>query len=1664
MPRASTQVSGGFGASLSSAPFGAPATAATPFGQAMPGASGGLFGSPSTATAAAPSFGGFGASASAAGAATPFGQAMGSTQSPGGMGAGAAAPPGTRGVPYCPTLQQDGAGSSTSGAPAPNVAFNVITAMPAYAGKSVEELRWEDYQQGVRGGSGNVNNIAQLASSQPGGGGASPGGSTFGSAFGQASSSGGFGAPSGGMTPFGQQQQQPGSSLFGQTQPGSSPFGAAPAGGAFGAKPAFGSSTQGSAPFGGAANPFGAPQQSAPAPFGQASGSTPFGQASSSNAFGNPFGAKPQGTPFGAPQQSPAPGVAFGTTQQSSTPFGSAQPAGGLFGATQPQQQQQQQPFGGGAFGATQQPQAGGNVFGQMPGTQPAGSSLFGQAPNTGAGANPFGGGAAQPGGGLFGSTAPAGGGLFGSTLTPGSTQPGTMPAFGATNTTSPGGLGTNQVGGSLFGGGPFGAAPAGGNMFGAAPQQQPLGGSNLFGGGGLSTVPAGGLNFGAPGGGGAFGGLSNPFAASSLTSPAPGSSLVGGNAFGVASPGMGMLGGGAMVAAPAGPPNPYGLPPARAEYLGMDAPSPGATPSPSGQGNQQQQQALSRSPLLLAPPPPKALQPPKSAAAVLFARRRAAGGALGASSSGLALTTSGAMGGASPSGGAGALGMRTPSGSKGFTLHGTSSPGQAPLQLLGGMMDASAGASGDMGTGSPYADAFMPRDNPRALVIRSDRVAAATADLLDGAAAGTPTTGGGAGNGGTPDGGRGSGGDGHVAGSTGLFASPPPSGDRTPPKEEPHGASNGHANGGHGQRAHAAANGEAGSSPQGNGGSAAAPLVGPSADLVPRLTLPGHFMRPSPQELAQCPREALAAVSDFTVVRLGVASIKWLVPVDIRGLNLDETIRFSKRSVAVYPHDDTPGGTSPLAPVKPPQGQGLNCPAEITYCNIFKLDKASGAPVTSPREVDAFKHKLRRVLAAQDGAQFVSYEPDSGTWVFRVQHFSKYGLPDEDDEDEEDVDMGAGDADDEDGPWGVVVAPSLSQQQQQRSVATPPQPLQAQAVNQLLLGDMKPVGASQALVTTARATAAGMTGAAAQPPPRTAPPLPPVYSPLAALPPGPQPGQAGVLTDAGLAMGRSFRVGWAPNGTVFYPGRDGTSIVSGPTPGWVNPAPGATLALAACMRVHRSHAEQVAVPGPDGTPMPLWRLACRPDTLGALCSACLRALDATVAEAVTACPAGPRVGASEVAAHTQALQLVAVCHADDPGSRAAQEESQLEAAARRAGVLAWLAEPDVTRTTPGTEQAQFKQAHAPCGPALDALAAGRTADAVAACVASGDPRHATLVAQAGGAGSLKALLSQQLHQHGTRHTAPGRALLLRLLSGDVAAGGKGLTAHWKPAMLLHARLGSDPAQPLARVLDAYERAVVAGQAPAPVPGYPAPRGGAVDVGYALLKHSCRPDGTFGPPGDSAAMTQVVSPAGYTGRPWNAAPGWHLGATLLASSQSSNATTAVLSSAAYDAAAQLCGCPDLVPWAVYACLTMADAPAAAAAAAQAILCRHWPAIAGQPGAISFLLHRVGVPRPWLATAAGLWAKHSTFRGDAPAWWPLLKSEEGGQPASAAGDAQYPGEAYGGMESALVAVAHAVRGDSQISVESVFALPSRGASSATALDVCAYLDGVACGAA
>jgi hypothetical protein len=112
---------------------------------------------------------------------------------------------GSRLVPYQKHQDKDQSGGTSSGGP---VYYNTITAMPQYLSKSVEELRWEDYQAGVKNG----------ASAPP-------------------AAAGGFGAPAPASQPafggFGGASPAP---AFGAAAaPAANPFGAAPS-----ATPAFG--------------------------------------------------------------------------------------------------------------------------------------------------------------------------------------------------------------------------------------------------------------------------------------------------------------------------------------------------------------------------------------------------------------------------------------------------------------------------------------------------------------------------------------------------------------------------------------------------------------------------------------------------------------------------------------------------------------------------------------------------------------------------------------------------------------------------------------------------------------------------------------------------------------------------------------------------------------------------------------------------------------------------------------------------------------------------------------------------------------------------------------------------------------------------------------------------------------------------------------------------------------------------------------------------------------------------------------------------------------------------------------------------------------------------------------------------------------------------------
>lgn len=161
---------------------------------------------------------------------------------------------------------------------------------------------------------------------------------------------------------------------------------------------------------------------------------------------------------------------------------------------------------------------------------------------------------------------------------------------------------------------------------------------------------------------------------------------------------------------------------------------------------------------------------------------------------------------------------------------------------------------------------------------------------------------------------------------------------------------------------------------------------------LMPKLCHSDYYTEPRIQELAAKERAEpgfCRHVKDFVVGRHGYGSIKFMGETDVRRLDLESLIQFNNREVIVYMDESK----------KPPVGQGLNKPAEVTLLNIKCFDKKTGQQFTEGPRIEKYKEMLKR-KAGDQGAEFVSYDPVKGEWKFRVQHFSKYRLQ-EDNEDE---------------------------------------------------------------------------------------------------------------------------------------------------------------------------------------------------------------------------------------------------------------------------------------------------------------------------------------------------------------------------------------------------------------------------------------------------------------------------------------------------------------------------------------------------------------------------------------------------------------------------------------------------------------------------------------
>lgn len=848
-------------------------------------------------------------------------------------------------------------------------------------------MRLADYNQGRRFGNGSGQAGAFGASTGFGGFGGQNTGGGFGS---NNQSTGLFGSSTSSTAPFGAGQTA--TSGFGSNNTGGGLFGSTPAkaGGIFGSTASqptaggglFGSSNQSSG-FGTQNNTgtgfgsnqsggglFGSnnnTQQQSGFSFGQknntssgfgTSNNTGFGAANNTNTGGGLFGNAPSTTPFGSgqPQQQQQPSNAFSgfgsnqqTQNQTNTGFGSfgnndQQKPGGIFGSNNTTSA-----TGGGIFGNANQtnPQsstAGGGLFGSANNNQSGGSSLFGPKPAT-------------TGTGLFGSnntsnTGDTGGGLFGNNNQNQQNQSGSL--FSTANNQQqqkPGPFG-NSTGGGLFGSN---------NNSNNSNQQQ--GSNSLFGGLGSSNQQQ------HPGG--VFGSSNNN--TSSL--------------FGIPQQQQQPQQANNPLQAPQAytasifDANPYGnrsifdgLPPPPQQYTGPIA-------TPIGQKGKSQKGAVL---------PQYRINPHVASRFATPQKRQGYG---------FTYSTYGTPSSASSN-------MSTPGGMSSSLLAGSISRGLGKSLSTSNLRRSfdpdhqesllspgafSAGSSRYTGTGSLKRltiDRSLRTDlfqSPPALPSSERNDQSRQPSILKKKVSFDASTVGG--NGGAQGGAQPNGANG-VDGSNGEAEKSQSPEQASAPSTQPNGLLTGPQSNGTPPQAEmeqVRGNELAVINEDGNQ-DAQIPENDRKVPPIPeRDPEPGnYYMKPSLEEISRMSSDQKKAVTGLQIGRENCGYVVFDRPVNLNEVPLDhifgEIAQIELRSVSIYPDDQH----------KPARGKGLNVPATIHLANSWPRNRFE-------RKGPRLQKHIQRLERVKN-TEFVYYDKDTGTWVFKVKHFSTYAL-DYDDE-----------------------------------------------------------------------------------------------------------------------------------------------------------------------------------------------------------------------------------------------------------------------------------------------------------------------------------------------------------------------------------------------------------------------------------------------------------------------------------------------------------------------------------------------------------------------------------------------------------------------------------------------------------------------------------------
>ncbi|XP_078444130.1 SUPPRESSOR OF AUXIN RESISTANCE 3 isoform X2 [Wolffia australiana] len=802
--------------------------------------------------------------------------------------------------------------------------------------------------------------------------------------------------------------------------------------------------------------------------------------------------------------------------------------------------------------------------------------------------------------------------------------------------------------------------------------------------------------------------------------------------------------------------------------------------------------------------------------------------------------------------------------------------------------------------------------------------------------------------------------------------------------------------------------------------------------EFLPILRSPDYYVRPSVGEIAagESSDEGFSGrVPEFVVGRLGHGEVKFSGLTDVRRIDLEEIVKFERQSVAVYEDEDR----------KPPIGQGLNKSAEVSL-----IVDSGGA------DVDFLVRKLKRVCEKQ-GAQFVSFDPINSKWTFLVPHFSRFGLFDDDIDDDDDADaVVAHDHDEEEGvPMDASVSPPVVAS---LSHSLPAHlgldPVKMQEMRMLMFSgedeheDMEVATSHVQKYLCADSPGSKSRTSLTRPSPQSsALKLSSKVSPMKKLPVAlldsephihgnilmgrqkkgfftkmtkvegfkldakeetPVKGSYGSnIVDAALLMGRSFRVGWGPNGVLVHCGTPVGKSSSGLSSvirvekvafdGVARDEKGklkeelVDFCFVKPLNLHFSldHALQHVLSG--SSQFRIRRLIADRFGLPEICRAFVEILEAQLE--VPSLSVSSRIIVMHQVVVWELIRVLfserAVVTDDDDMALDKRDTSDVDQVAahliRRADFSNWLQESvrhhvqEEVSSLSGSDVLTH----------LRILLTGRQLDeAVELAASSGDVRLAILLSQAGGSMINRSDLARQLDIWRTNgldfnFLEKERLKLYELLSGNVQTAFCDSKIDWKRYLGLIMWYHLPPDAPLSFIIHSYEQLVNEGKAPFPVPMYIDERlvddymiwnaGDRFDITYYLMLLHATDEGVFS---DLKAMFSAFS---STPDPLDYHMIWHYKGVLKAVGTFTSNDLHLLD---VSFASQLLSL-GLCHWAIYVVLHMPhseDLPHVQAYLIKEILfryCETWNKQAVQKQFIADL----GVPSAWMDEALAIYYEY-----------------------------------------------------------------------------------------